>query len=351
MLNCWNSFPGLRSTRISKVQFFQFHFKIHYGWIHKILLLGSYTPYWKTPPAPLLPSTPVLTSIPPSTPLHDLNECIHRLPRAQYRLLDGFERVASDEQIWRAFRRSRSHLYLASNGGLGDNLVTHGWILSSTGKHVLFRCSGPVDGPYNTNSSTRSKLGGFASALILLVNHSRQWGIRHRCSFKWYTDSRSAISRIRRFSRRRTSRFTRIPYAANLLSLIASHLKESRRPVKLNWVQTHQGNLAAYDSLPALAARLNIDAVFLATRYRKRGRRRPTVKVDHFPAQQRSTYINGAQVTSQHDECIRFPVNGYHLCQYLQQFNGWVKDMGRRRFPHLWLVSQTPLPSDAGLPP
>ena len=102
---------------------------------------------------------------------------------------------------------------------------------------------------------------------------------------------------------------------------------------------------------PEKGYRAGIDAVFLATRYRKRGRLRPTVKVDHFPAQQCSTYINGAQVTSQHDECIRFPVNGYHLCQYLQQFNGWVKDLGRRRFPHLWLVSQTPLPSDAGLRP
>ena len=276
-----------------------------------------YTPYWKTAPVSQLPLPP-----PPTTVDHSMSQfaaCIRQLPRTQRRLLDGYEQVATDQQVWNAFR-SRARLHLASDGGLNDNLATHGWILS-TGHYTLFRCSGPVDGPFDTNSSTRSELGGCASALILLVALSRFWGTRHRCSFQWYTDSRSAISRIRRFSRRH-SRATRMPFDADLLSLIASHLKLLRRPFRSHWVKAHQDTLTAYDSLP-LAARLNVDADFLATRYRQRGRLRQTAKVDHVPDQQCSFYINGDPVTSQYDDCVRFHVNGYHYRQHVQQHHQW----------------------------
>jgi hypothetical protein len=78
----------------------------------------------------------------------------------------------------------------------------------------------------------------------------------------------------------------------------------------------------AYDKLP-VSARLNIDADFLATRYRQHGRLRATQLVDHRVDQQISIYINGIPVTSQYDECIRFHVNGYHLRQYVQQRHRW----------------------------
>ena len=275
-----------------------------------------YTPYWKTAPVPSIQTPP-----PPEVDrsMEKFADCLRRLPRTQRRLLDGFEQVATDQQVWDAFR-AKPRLHLASDGGLTEHQATHGWILS-TRQFPLFRCSGPVDGPFDTNSSARSELGGCASALTLLVQLSRFWGTRHRCSFKWYTDSRSAISRIRRFSRR-TSRGTRMPFDANLLSLIASHLKELRRPFTPHWVKAHQDTLTAYDSLP-FAARLNVDADFLATRYRQRGRLRQTARVDHIPAQQCSIYINGDPVTSQYDDCIRFHVNGYHYRQYVQRHHKW----------------------------
>ena len=78
----------------------------------------------------------------------------------------------------------------------------------------------------------------------------------------------------------------------------------------------------SYDKLP-LAARLNIDADFLATRYRQHGRLRSCSSLDHRTDQQVSIFINGTPVTSQYDECIRFHVNGYHHRNYVQTHHGW----------------------------
>ena len=78
----------------------------------------------------------------------------------------------------------------------------------------------------------------------------------------------------------------------------------------------------AYDKLP-LAARLNIDADFLATRYRQHGRLRAVEYIAHRADQQVSIYTNGIPVTSQFDACIRFHVNGYHHRNYVQSHHGW----------------------------
>lgn len=153
-----------------------------------------YIPYWKTTPVSKQSTVPV---VPPQTSqmTNFLEYISHRLRRTERRLLDGLKQIATDLKIWRAFR-SKSRLHLASFGGLGDNLATHGWILSR-GMEILFQCSGLVDGPIDTNSSTRSELGGCASSLLLLSTLSDFWGLRHRCSFRWYTDSKSAISRLK----------------------------------------------------------------------------------------------------------------------------------------------------------
>ena len=276
-----------------------------------------YIPYWKTSPTSTKALPPKATSKPHTH--GTLADHIKTLPKSHRRLLDGLEQVATDPQVFRAFR-SRRKLHVASDGGLSDEGATHGWILS-TGKHVLFKCSGPVDGPVVTNTSTRSELGGCASALLLLVSLSTNWGMRHRCSFRWYTDSRSAINRINRFARR-TSRPRGMPSDVDLISIISTSLRQLRRPFISNWVKAHQDSVAAYESLP-LPARLNIDADFLATRYRSHGRLQQTEAVDHQPSQQCSIYINGKPVISQFDANIRFHINGYHLRQYVQQANGW----------------------------
>jgi hypothetical protein len=278
-----------------------------------------YIPYWKTPPAPTAVLPPPPTVIP--TRLEEFSEYLasSHFSRTERRLLDGLEQVATDLQISRAFRSKKSRLHLASDGGLGDNSATHGWILS-TGKAVLYKCSGPVDGPFDTNSSTRSELGGCASSLLFLSSLSTFWGMRHRCSFRWYTDSKSAISRFHKFCGR-GHRSSRMPHDADLLSIISSCRRQLRRPFTPIWVRAHQDNSMPYDKLP-LAARLNIDADFLATRYREHGRLRASAMIDHRLDQHISIYINGLPVTSQYDECIRYHVNGYHR-NYVQQHYGW----------------------------
>jgi hypothetical protein len=173
------------------------------------------------------------------------SECLSRTER---RLLDGLAQVASDLKIWRAFR-SKSRLYLASDGGLGENSATFGWVLS-TGNEVLFECSGPVDGPIDTSSSTKSELGGCASSLLFLTSLSAFWGIRHRCSFRWYTDSTSAISRFKKICSR-DSRSSRMPSDSELLSIITSCKRQLKRPFKPHWVQAHQDVTAAYATLVA----------------------------------------------------------------------------------------------------
>jgi hypothetical protein len=277
-----------------------------------------YIPYWRD-----VPSCSSVTSIVESSPsaptsFSTLKEYITTLPRTQRRLLADVEQSATDLQIWRAFR-SKAKLYVASDGGLHDDRGTFGWILS-TGKHVLFRGAGPIDGPFDSSSSTRSELGGCASSLLLIVVVSRLWGLRHRCKFCWFTDSKAAISRTNRYSRKK--RATRMPYDADLLSLISDLLAELRRPIVSVWVKGHQDSLRAYEKLP-LAARLNIDADFLATRYRLRGRLKSSEQVDHSHGQQVSISINGKRLTGQFDECIRHHINGYHLRQYTQEKHGW----------------------------
>jgi hypothetical protein len=202
-----------------------------------------YTPYWIN--SPLDSSLEVLEKTIEPTQLSDYSDYISRcLSRTEQRLPDGLEQVASDLKIWRAFR-SKSKLHLASNGGLGDNSATHGWILS-TGKDVLFTCTGPVNGPVDTNTSTQSELGGCASSLLLLTSLSAYWGIRHRCSFLWYTDSKSAISRFFKFCGRE-NRLTRMPPDSDLVSIIASCQRKLQRPFKPSWVRAHQDVHTDYD--------------------------------------------------------------------------------------------------------
>ena len=284
-----------------------------------------YVPYWKIPPTPQHAGTgKTRQSKSDAAPLaptsfSSLSEYVNTLPKTQRRLLADLDQQVTDLQVWRAFR-SKAKLYIASDGGLDGVQGTHGWVLS-TKTQVLFKCSGPVDGPFATASSTRSELAGCASSLLLVTIIARMWGVRHRSSFIWLTDSRAAISRIQRYSRR-GRKVTKMPNDVDLLSLIATLLTELRRPFKPEWVRGHQDSLQSYERLP-FKARLNIDADFLATRYRKRGRYRSSPRVDHQHGQQVSILIQGIPLTSHFDSCIRFHINGYHIRQYMQQRHAW----------------------------
>lgn len=109
----------------------------------------------------------------------------------QRRMVSDVTQVANDVQIWRAFR-SKEKLFIASDGGLYGNQGTFGWVITSS-KQVLYQCGGPVDGPYDSANSTRSELCGLASSFLLVASLARNWGIRHRCSFRCILDSRNAL--------------------------------------------------------------------------------------------------------------------------------------------------------------
>ena len=87
-----------------------------------------------------------------------------------------------------------------------------------------------------------------------------------------------------------------MPPDADLLAIIDSCGQKLRRPFKPHWVRAHQDSTIAYDRLP-LAARLNVDADFLATRYRQHDRLRAIASTDHHTDQRVSIYINGMPVT------------------------------------------------------
>ena len=174
----------------------------------------------------------------------------------------------------------------------------------------------------DTNLSTRSELGGCASALLLLSALTKLWGLKHRCSFKWYSDSKSAISRFHKFRGRRRSLC--MPPDSDLLSIISTSLKVLRRSFRPIWIKAHQDDQCSYDRLP-LAARFNIDTDFLATRYREHGRLRCISTVDHRADNVSTLYLNGSPLTSQYDECVRFHINGYHQRAVIQKTEKWLE--------------------------
>ena len=139
-----------------------------------------YVPYWIEDPLPVIPM-PKKTVEVKSPPPQSLTDLLDNLPKQHQRLLDGLTQLATNSKIWKTFR-SRRRLYLVTDGGLSGQKGTHGWILS-TGKTSLFQCSGPVDGPMDTSSSTRPKLAGYASALLLIRALFRFWQTRHRSKF------------------------------------------------------------------------------------------------------------------------------------------------------------------------
>jgi hypothetical protein len=86
---------------------------------------------------------------------------------------------------------------IASNGGLANGIGTFGWkIVTTNNDTVLFQGSCPIDGPAEVDSSTCSELGGYAAPLLLATLLARFWGIQHRCHFRWFTGSTSAISKV-----------------------------------------------------------------------------------------------------------------------------------------------------------
>ncbi len=203
-----------------------------------------YIPLWKTPPLsqtelsklPIAPSNlePKVTHTPtPASSFHTLKDYIKSLPMTQRQMLQSVNQKATDLQIWRAFR-SKERLIIASDGGLNNQIGTFGWVIS-TRKTILFEGGGPVDGPFDTTSSTRCELCGFASALLLISAISRNWGLRHRCTFRWLTDNTAAaLRRVIRMVRRGPSP-RHLPPDSDILTLIRTLMWEIRRVITTKW--------------------------------------------------------------------------------------------------------------------
>ena len=130
------------------------HIRLWKGYINSSYL--RYIPYWKTPPnLPMPVSTNPVVLAP--TSFSDLFEFLKSLRQRDRRRLDRLEQVASDSQIWRAFQSKKRLVYIATDGGLALDQGTHGWVISM-GNRILFQCAGPVDGPFDTGSSSRCEL-------------------------------------------------------------------------------------------------------------------------------------------------------------------------------------------------
>ena len=252
------------------------------------------------------------------------------MPRWHRRLVAGYEQIASDVQIWRAFRRKDrvcSVVDIASDGGLSNDAVgTYGWkiVTNHANRHdiTLFQGSGFIDGPSEVGSSTRSELGGFTAPLFLATALARFWGIRHKCQFRWYTDSKTAISKVRMYTTK--GKPTQYPDNPDYLMTIHELTKELRRPLLPTRVKGHQDDDRNYDELPR-DARLNVDVDALATqRYNSLSSKNgPMRSIDHLPCQQISISIDGKRFPSHWDTNLRWSINGSYMKRYILSKQGW----------------------------
>ena len=229
---------------------------------------------------------PVIDAIrpPPTSPAateyESLSEYLDSLPLWYQLLLFDFTQEATDVDIWRAFR-SRIRLTIATDGSLLPTAGTFGWKLVTPKKQVLFTGFGPIDGPIEIGSSTRSELGGFTGPLLLVTLLVRFWGLRHRYRIIWLADSRIAINRVTLVTRN-DYRPTKQPDNHNYLSVIRDLHQELRRPIRTLWVKSHQDEKTPYAHLP-FEAQLNVDADTLATHQHTKKKGKPQRSTAHLP--------------------------------------------------------------------
>ena len=183
--------------------------------------------------------------------------------------------------------------------------------------HIVFG-SGPIDGPIDIGSSTRSELGGFTGGPLLLVTIlARFWGLRHKCKFKWLVDSKIAFNRVQLVTSN-DYRPAKQPDNIDLLSTIRELHRELRRPLKAQWIKRHQDKDRDYDKLSP-DAKLNVDADDVASKFHQRKRAKPLTKTAHIPATQVSISINKTRYFGNLDtNRLRFHINGGYLRNFLQ---------------------------------
>jgi ribonuclease HI len=242
------------------------------------------------------------------------------LPAFQHRIVKESEQIATDLDVWKAFR-SKRRLEIITDGGLKDHNATFGWKIILPDRTVLFQGAGPADGPIETESSTRSELFGFAAPMLIIDQLSKWWGITHRCKFRWLVDSQAAIKQVKDIRRKATlPRYQ--PDNVDILTTLFHAIKDCRRPITIDWIKGHQDDDAPYDEL-SRDAQLNIEADQLATDYYREIGGKSRSKLQHFDPTQVSVSINRNRLPGKIEASIRFHVNGTVLKEYIGKRNKW----------------------------
>lgn len=254
-----------------------------------------------------------------------LKQFIQTLPQWHKRMILHHRQIATDLQVWRAFR-SRQRITIASDGGLKDRTATFGWKIAAKGAQtpediILFEGSGPVDGPFDISSSTRSELGGLVAPLLLCVSLAAHWGLRHKCKIGWLTDSKAAISRVE-FITRRSNRKPKVPEDHDYMTAIRELSQALGRRIHSQWIKGHQDDRTPYEKL-SREAKLNVDVDHLATMHQAGKKLLPKEATPHLQEQRVSVIINGQRYPSQVSAQIRFHINGSNLKHYLTNKWGW----------------------------
>ena len=265
--------------------------------------------------------SPVIDDIPLPTPIlptehTTLISYLATLPRWYQRLLSHYyEQEATDLEVWRVFR-SKQKITLSTDGSLLPTAGTFVWKMTTSTNTTLFLGSGPIDGPLELGSSTRSELGGFTGPLLLVTIIARFWGLRHKCKFRWLVDSKIALNKVV-FVPRHDYRPTKQPDNHDYLSVIRELFNKLGRPVKAQWIRSHQDAKKDYKDLPP-DAQHNVDADKLATYFHKRPRSTPSRTTAHLSTSKVSISINKVRYLGNIDAHLRFHINGSYLRTYLQ---------------------------------
>jgi hypothetical protein len=287
-----------------------------------------YSGKWRNPLGPITKHKALsqqLTLPSPSTTDTTLAEYIQSLPKWYQRLLYNFHQLATDVEVWRSFR-ARKRLVISSDGSLLEDTGTFGWKITTDKHFPLFEGSGPIDGPAEIGSSTRSELGGFTAPLLLVTVLAKHWGLKHRCSFRWLADSQVAINRVTLVTRK-DYRPTTQPDNCDYLSLIKELFRELRRPLQAQWIKSHQDSSSPYEKLSA-DAKLNVDADKLATDFHSMRRAKPLTQTEHLHSTAISVMILKTRFYGNIDTNIRYHINGSYMKAYLQRRHSWTE--------HVW---------------
>ena len=184
--------------------------------------------------------------------------------------------------------------------------------------------SGPVDGPADQASSTRSELHGFAAPLEYIHQLARYYSMRLKGEYEWECDSQCALNRIGvllKFTQRR-----RQPYNADIISNLTHRLGQNRTmTIKSTWVKAHQDEKMLPGQILSDAALRNIKVDSIADDYLLDPRQPQTSdNAAHVDAQAISIVcIQGTRVTGRYEDTIRESIDGSYLRPYLSADSTW----------------------------